>query len=353
LQTPETLCAISKMSNCYKCNIGLLRKEDAPPDIVRQKKYKSEEHILPNFCGGQLTSFDLLCSKCNSELGTEIDGELAKQILFHQLISIKLDRGKQKNSYILAYTTESRKEVLVNKNLEWKYFKPEYKIEHGELVEFICQTRKDAKKTLKGLARKYPKINVEDCLKRLKEIEDFLPEKIDFNHRTIGGKETHRAIAKIAVNYFLFTGGDREIIRDVINYVCVGHTRNNYVTFYYSFLPIHKLEKNEISHIIFLKGDNRKKLLYCYIELFSVANFLVILNRDYEQENFTRQYCYDVIKGGEIKDKEINLTLFYDLFEHLKFKAFNDKHYEETEEYIKDRVTRAYEIIQDLNPKLD
>jgi hypothetical protein len=341
------------MSKCYKCNIGLLRKEDAPPDIVRQKRFKSEEHILPNFCGGQLTSFDLLCSKCNSDLGTEIDGELAKQLLFHQLFSIKLDRGKQKDGYILAYTTESKKKVLVNKNLGWKHFKPEYKIENGELIELTCQTIADAKKLLKGLSRKHPKINVEDCLKRLKEVEDFLPERIDFNHRTIGGKETHRAIAKIAVNYFLFTGGDREIIQDIINYVCLPNKRNNYVTFYYSFMSIHRLEKHEISHIIFLKGDNRKKLLYCYIELFSVANFIVILNRDYEQENFTRQYCYDIIKGKEIKNKEIKLSLFFDLFDNLKYKEYNDKHYEETEEYIKDRVTRAFEIIEELNPRVD
>ena len=341
------------MSKCYKCYIELVAKEVATPDIVLQKRYESEEHILPNFCGGQLTSYDLLCSKCNSDLGTELEGELSKQLLFHQLLTIKLDRGKQNDNYVLAYTTDSKKEVLVNKELRWKHFKPEYKIENGELVEFTCQTMKEAKKTLKGLARKYPKIDVEDCIRRLKEVEDFLPERIDFNHRTIGGEETHRAIAKIALNYFLHTGGDRELVRDIIDYVCFPNKKNNYVTFYYSFMPIHKLEKNEISHIMFLKGDNRKKLLYCYIELFSVANFIVILNRDYEQENITSQYCYDVIKGQEIKNKEIRLSLFYDLFETLKYKAHNDKHHEETEEYIIDRVTRIFEIIEELNPRED
>jgi HNH endonuclease len=341
------------MSKCYKCSIDLVTKEVATPDIVLQKRYASEEHILPNFCGGQLTSYDLLCSKCNTDLGTELEGELSKQLFFHQLLTIKLDRGKQSDSYILAYTTDSKKQVLVNKELRWRYFKPEYKIENGELVEFTCQTMKDAKKTLKGLSRKYPKINVEDCLSRLKEVEDFLPERIDFNHRTIGGKETHRAIAKIALNYFLYSGGDRELVYDIIDYVCLPNKQNNYVTFYYSFMPIHNLEKHEISHIMFLKGDNRKKLLYCYIELFSVANFIVILNRDYEQGNFTKQYCYDVIKGQEIKEKEIRLSLLYDIFENLKYKVHSDKHHEETEEYIIDRVTRAFEIIEELNPKVD
>lgn len=341
------------MSKCYKCDIELVAKEIAAPDIVLQKRYKSEEHVLPNFCGGQLTSYDLLCSKCNSDLGTELEGELSKQLLFHQLFTIKLDRGKQSDNYVVAYTIDSKKKVLVNRELRWKHFKPEYRIENGELVEFKCQTMKEAKKTLKGLSRKYPKINVEDCIRRLKKVEDSLPERIDFNHRTIGGKETYRAIAKIALNYFLYSGGDRELVRDIIAYVCLPNKRNNYVTFYYSFMPIHKLGRNEISHIIFLKGDNRKKLLYCYIELFSVANFIVILNRDYEGEHFTTQYCYDAIKGQEINDKEIRLSLFYDLFENLKYKVHNEKHHEETKEYIIERVTRAFEIIQELNSKVD
>jgi hypothetical protein len=341
------------MSKCYKCDIELVAKENASPDILLQKRYKSEEHILPNFCGGQLTSDELLCSKCNTELGTELESELSKQLLFHQLLSIKLDRGRQRDNYVLAYTIDSKKEVLVNKELRWKYFKPQYKIENGELVEFTCQTIKEAKKTLEGLSRKYPKINVKDCLSRLIEVEDFLPERIDFNHRKLGGYETHRAIAKIAVNYFLFSGGDIELIRDIIDYVCFPNKQNNFVTFYYSFMPIHRLEKNEISHILFLRGDNRKKLLYCYIELFSVANFIVILNRDYEQQSFTKQYSYDVITGREIENKEIRLRLFYDLFEDFKYKVYNDKHHEETEEYIIDRVTRAFEIIEELNQKVE
>ncbi len=327
-------------------------KEDASQEIVEQRRYKSEEHILPNFCGGQLHSYDLLCEKCNNELGTELEGELSKQLLFHRLFSIKLDRGKQKNSFILAYTIVSRKKVLISKNLGWKHFKSEYKIsENGELIELICQTKKEARKLLEGLSKKYPKINVEENLKKLTWVEEFLPERVDFSHKTIGGKETHRAIAKIAVNYFLYSNGDIALIKDVTDYVCNPGKKDNFVTFYYSFMPIHKLEKNEISHLLFLKGDNRKKLLYCYIELFSVANFIVILNRDYGGENFTNQYCYDVIEGQEVMNKEVKLNLFYDLFERLQYKEYLDKHLEETEMYVKEKVTRAFKILEEISSR--
>ncbi len=338
---------------CYRCDTDLIEKENASPEQIRLLKYRSEEHIIPNFCGGRLTSFDLLCAKCNSDLGTEVDGSLDKELLLHQMFRFELDRGKQKHRYILAYTKETNQEVLVKSNLDWKHFKPEYEIsDDGQVKRLRCRDIDQAREILEGLKRKFPQIDIEETLKMMKEVEEFLPEKISFDHRTIGKPETMRAIAKIALNYFLYCKGDRIWVEDIIKYVCNSDVKNIYTTFYYSFMPIHKLGSDEISHILFLRGDPRKELLYCYIELFSVANFVVIINRNYTGEDFTQQYCYDVLSNQELKGKEIKLKLFTDLFKYLNFKV----HYEETEDYIIDKVSRAFEILDRITPpreKLD
>ncbi len=340
------------MAQCYKCNIELVREKDANAEVIAAKRYSSEEHIISNFCGGQITSYELLCTKCNNDLGTELEGELSKQLLFHNLFNFKLDRGKQTDSYIVAYTTETRKEVLINRKLGWRHFKPSIKLSSdGEIEELICQTEKEAREVLTGLKRKHPSIDIEGNLKKMKWVNEFLPEKIDFNNRTIGGAKVYRAFAKIAVNFFLSKGGDKSLIKGVIDYVCIPGTTNLFSTFYYSFSPIHKLAEQEISHILYLKGDNRKRLLYCYIELFSTINFIVILNRDYDGQNFTDQYCYDIINNAEIPDKEIKLSLLFDLFERLRYKQYCDEYFIEVDEYIIEKTTRTLGILEAITPK--
>lgn len=58
------------MSHCYLCGVLL------------DKSNSSVEHIIPNALGGNLKSRQLLCKKCNSDIGHQADSELAKQLNF-------------------------------------------------------------------------------------------------------------------------------------------------------------------------------------------------------------------------------------------------------------------------------
>ncbi|MCD9017519.1 HNH endonuclease [Parachryseolinea silvisoli] len=337
------------IEKCYRCDVPLLRKEEASLADVEKGRYASLEHIIPNFCGGVITSWFLLCVKCNSELGSELEGELDKQLLLHTLFTFDRDRGKQPDGYLTAYTQESKTEIQVNKKLEWRHPRPKIEVDdEGRLVRFSCRDIKQARSILQGFKRRFPEIDVEESIKHLKLVEEYQNEKIDFSHRSLGGFEVHRAIAKIAVNYYLHQGGNRELIQDIIQYVSHPGKRNVFVIFYYSFMEIHSLGEKEISNLIFLKGDPKKELLYCYIELFSTANFLVILNRSYTGEAFTNTYCYDIILGEEIFGKEVNLKLFRDPIAWFIYNNELNDHHRETEEYVKDKVTRALKIYQDM-----
>ncbi len=339
------------MNKCYRCETDLIEKGNASEKLIREKKYKSEEHIIPNFCGGKLTSEELLCEKCNNELGHELDRKLSRQILLHDLFPIKLDRGKQRDRKLIAYTIETNQKVLVKRDGSWFHFKPIYEIEDGEIVKLICNTMSQAKETLKGLARKHPKIDVNNCLKKMVEKNEGTEVRVNYNV-AFGGSHGYRAIAKIALNFYLYCGFDITFVEKFKKYVIKPDISNDYVSFYYSVCPIHELKPNEVSHILFLKGDNRKQILYCYIELFNTLNFLVMLDDNYLGENFEKTYAYDVLGDKEIRDKTVSLSLLRNIFEELKFKVFYDKYYEEIDQYIEDRMTRAFAILDTINKNI-
>ncbi len=70
------------MDRCYVCGV----------EIVAENQ--TDEHIFLNALGGHLTSNKLICKKCNSDFGKEIDTELSKQFkCIATMLNIQRDRG--------------------------------------------------------------------------------------------------------------------------------------------------------------------------------------------------------------------------------------------------------------------
>ncbi|HXA01900.1 MAG TPA: HNH endonuclease [Cytophagaceae bacterium] len=335
---------------CYKCSDPLIPKNQANPKQLKDKKYISEEHIIPNFCGGHIKSSNLLCEGCNNILGTELEGELSQQLIFARLIPFKLDRGKQQGLRLVGITKESRQEVLIDNKLQYTFAKPLIEFtDDGRLKKLRVKSEEEARHILTKLAKKDLSINVEEELKRIEFKDIYLEERVDFEDYIFGGKRAHRGIAKIALNFYLAKGGNRDLVKEIIKYICLPDVRNDFVAFYYPICKIHELAEMEISHVLYLKGDNKKKLLYCYIELFSTTNFIVILNNDYEGHNFIEQYCYSLIDNAEIIDKKIDLTLFTNPLEILDYQEEFDKYKIQTQQDLKPRISRAFRIVEKLN----
>lgn len=337
------------MATCYRCGILLIPKDQASTQEIKDGKFESEEHILPNFLGGHLTSWQLLCNHCNNILGWELDSELDRQLLLHELFEFKIDRHRQPGGYVPAYTTESGKKILVERGMKWKHFKPIIDIsDKGEINKIVCQTLKEARTILTGLKRRYPNIDVEENLREFKHVEEYLGERIDFPNRTIGGPIVRRAIAKIALGYYLRGGGDVNLVRDLREYVITGKATGIHVDFYYCFSSIHDLAPDEVSHILFIRGDRKKGLLYCYIELFNTFNFIVLLSRDFEGPDFSSQYAYNVVGGNEIVGKKISVKLIGDIFDWLRYTRYRKKYDEEIQEYVTERIDRFWRLIENL-----
>jgi len=333
------------MRQCYKCGVDLLPEHEATLENKKLKKFKSEEHIIPNFCGGFLTSYNLLCRSCNNELG-DLEGKLAEKMIVARLLSHDIDRGKQANKFKSGKTDDTNTDVLISRE-SWKFRKPQYKLsDEGEILELMVKTDKEASKLLNGLSRNNSKINTLEIIKNL-ELTHF-EERINFNHHKFGGKAIHRAMAKIALNYFLYHDYDKKWAFELIDYVIGDGIEGKFATPYYSFISIHELEDDEISHVLYLKGDPKKQLLYCYIELYNIYNFIVVINDEYTGKNFVEKYCYDVLKKIEL-DKKINLSLIHNPLERMQHdQLYNDQHFQQIQPEVTKRFDRFLRLLEKI-----
>ena len=336
------------MSRCYRCGVDLLPKAKATLQNKTLEKFKSEEHIIPNFCGGFLTSSDLLCRDCNNTLGRELEGELADKMIATRLLSHDIDRDKQPNKFVHGKTEKTNTDVLISRK-SWKFVKPHWKLnEEGEIVELRVKTESEALNLLKKLARNNPKIKPYEIIKKIEWVNIYLNECINFGHHTFGGKTIHRAMSKIALNYFLYKGYNKKWALDLIDYVIRDDIEGKFATPYYSFIPIHEIEENEISHILYLKGNSKKRLLYCYIELYNIYNFIVVINDEYTGDDFEDKSCYDVLKKIEL-DKKINLSLLYNPLKRMQYdQLYHDQHFQQIQPEATKRFNRFLRLLEKI-----
>jgi len=130
------------MSECYICEREITNDNE------------TEEHIILNAIGGTLKSKTLICKQCNSELGDEIDSDLAKQLNYlSNLLNIKRDRKTAPNLDANAHSTG---EPILLQPGGKPIMKRPIKYENNQIkISIKAPTVNQAKKMLTGLKRKY------------------------------------------------------------------------------------------------------------------------------------------------------------------------------------------------------
>lgn len=201
------------MSNCYICGKEI------------NKENQSEEHIIPNAIGGKLRDKNLICEICNNQTFHDIDTALANQLnVITCLLNPKRDRkgvkisieGTIADSGELIYLEAGGKPVICKK--------APLKTENGYKLE--SRDLKHLKEQLGGLAKKNSWINVEKIMEEVKEkiesgeieTQHYLDNPILISSR-IGGDEFWRAICKMATNFYIHKGGNKEYISHLISYI--------------------------------------------------------------------------------------------------------------------------------------
>lgn len=264
----------------------------------------SKEHIIPNALFGKLKP-KILCKTCNSEFDT-IDRSLADDLdSISILVNSKRDRGSAKpleaksvSGDIYKIHPKGKAEIKTMVDL------------NGDKYSIKVSNEEELKKINGGIKKKHTIKSF-----TFKEFEGYLgPLKLETS--TILSDETFRAVSKIAIDYYIYSGGHRDNILDVISYVKTDNDPKGVVWCYYGKEISISKKECEILHSIILIGDTSQNILYCYIELYGALNFIVLLSDSYNGINFTKTYFLDVEERQEVT-KKVDVSLSREKIEEI------------------------------------
>jgi len=274
---------------CYACDTEL------------DSSNRSEEHIIINAAGGRLKSKDLICRRCNSDFGESLDAALSAQLnLLANQLMIKRERGMPQPIVGRQESTGDEMRILADGSVVPN--RPKFKItEEGNRVSISCTVRDKAELRMvaAGLVKKYPSLKMEDIIASVSYREEYLEEPLAFR-LSIGGQDVFRAVCKCAVNYFVYSQGDVRVIKPLLGYM-EGKERKEIVRTHYRE-GLYELGDNECFHMIHLRGNQKERVLYCYVDYFNVYKHLVLLSDTYDGADINATYCFDVL-NSEVVDR--------------------------------------------------
>lgn len=281
------------MSNCYMCDSPLTKENE------------TEEHIFLNAIGGKLKPKTLICRKCNSDFGNNIDDALAEQFNhIANMLNIDRDRGEPQPFNV---TDEKTGETLsYQPGGKPKYLKPDIE-RNGNQYHIRASDLKQARQILNGLKRKHPEIDVEAILKDTQTERKYLDNQVHFAV-SFGGDDAFRSICKTAINFYLYSDGSKNYIEHLLPYIkCEIAPKNIVSPIYLSQDPISKTD-DDILHSIIVKGNPKENVLFAYVELFNFYKSIVLLNDNYEGPDMESSYFFDVLSREEVM-REYTLEL--------------------------------------------
>lgn len=284
--------------NCYRCDKEITTENE------------SDEHIILNACGGRLKSKNLLCKICNSIFGNKFDYELAKTTNdIANLLMIKRQDGIPQP--IESIRTSTGDKYYLEYGGSPVQAKTHYEIitEDEKKARLIvnAKNRKELKKTLTGLKRKHPGIDVEKFLDESQEKSFYYNDSFEVKSN-IGGEEAFKSVAKTAINFFIYNGGDSSYIKHLLPYL-EGKEKMDIVWTHYPDYEIYKPDIDEVSHVLKIVGDPNERILYAYVELFNLHCFIIRLNESYEGKGINTDYVFNV-HTYQVSEDKINLKLF-------------------------------------------
>lgn len=271
------------------------------------------EHIIPNALGGKLTDNTIMCIVCNTRFGESIDTALTKSLeSIGTLLDIPRDRGENQPFLVrevgtgeFIYITPGGKPVLKAK--------PQLKPIHDENGDVVSMrvSGKDKRSVENGLrqlkntpSKEYLQIDVNEEMKCATPAQRKIGEteiNISLNDLCL------RAIAKIATNFYMHKGGEREHLSSVIPYI-KGDSVQPCASFYYpenNVFP-NLLSEGKTIHFIIIRGVKKEKKMYALIQLYGVVQSAVLLNKDYQGHEFSHSYLLDIISREEIAYEPID-----------------------------------------------
>ena len=269
----------------------------------------AKEHIIPNAIGGRRTLEGFLCSTCNRSTGEKWDAELAKQLnYFGLLFETRRQRGVVP-SMKTNTATGGLVEILPG-NMP-VIGKPTCRVtsdRKGVHVEIKARTKREVRKMIEGLRRKYPQIDIDKSLEAIQESETFssVPSGITFY---VGGPNAERSIVKSAVALACEAGlrpGDCDLAMEYLRNEDVEYEEDGFWDYYQKDL----VKNREIGlplHCVYVTARRSRGLLLAYLEYYGWVRRVLCLSRRYSGKPISRMYSINPVNGKELTDVVVDL----------------------------------------------
>lgn len=262
---------------CYRCKI--INDVDTPLTS------NGAEHIIQNSLGGRLKCENLICDDCNGHYGKTIDKEVKNSNNIHTQLGLTTDRTVSRSvktdfnedgiAYVITdkekivprYEGNGRKKIFDNPINEQKY------LENNPNAKRTPNNFEPA-----GYCKETGKIKYYDFV--FDDYGLFL-----------------KGLLKIAVNFYLYNGGDFFWISDAIKAL---ETDNKDHLKFIKLFPcklgeVYEISENELSHVLYLSGNSKSAQLNCFIELYNCYSYIVEFNNRYYGPEIEASHCIDLI----------------------------------------------------------
>lgn len=279
----------------------------------------SDEHIIPQSLNGTLHSRNIICGVCNSKtFGQTIDVALAN--LFKPLVHILNLKNARA---VVAEDPNGRKYLKKpNKGGLAPIAPEETIIKHkgvthvnlsGEPKTIANMFRKRAKKYLQhGIPVKY---------QVYKDHSGALPLSMDFDMRV--NNDINLSLNKIVLEFMAFNNLPLAAVKNVLSKTSQLAIMTN-VTYCNFTNDVRNFEEEEISHVIAIRVDKSRRLLYGYVELFNLLCAVIVLNDNYDGPEYNNTYVQDALTAERF-NRAITLNIGDLLFNDNSADIDNDK----------------------------
>lgn len=268
--------------------------------IEKELSSFDNEHIIPNAIGGRLKSKKIVCKTCNNFFGHKLETALSSQ--FSSITSIlNIKRQRKRNPTIELKTHPKNDAYLI---MPGGIANRKVKIRKVGEKRYIFHFRTNEEyENLKQKAGKGKELVSEEKISegKIGEIHSFETLKFLF---TTGDGTSYRAIAKIAVCFYLHYDGNPELIQHVSGYIAGTYAGNIVFPFHPDFYISDIPSEVNLQHTIVIQGSIEMKRLWAYVELFGSFSYAVILNSNYKGPEYFRSYAINVANGNQIDSPE-------------------------------------------------
>ncbi|MHC6051529.1 HNH endonuclease [Ralstonia solanacearum] len=295
-------------------------------------KNKTKEHVIPNAIGGRKKTTEFICNDCNNKLGRSWDADLARQLNWFSLaVGISRERGESPRQVV--QTIAGDKYWLLNDG-SLTPEKSSYLEEDlgGKIkISLTAKTVEEAKQRLKGIARKYPKFDIEKAMSELEVATNYLDSPLHVS-LSLGGANAGRSLVKTAFAFASECGVPHSQCEKALEYLI--NPEAEAIPFGFAYLSdlVEGRPKDRIFHCVSLHGDSKKKRLWSYIEYFGIFRIVVLLSDQYGGPDRNEIYTIDPISGervaakvrSQVSEEEFSSLMKGNGFDQEKHKAAAD-----------------------------